>query len=123
MPSLPLALSQRNWPDTPASPKRTVEEAWRPPEKSVGEEVAAVMAPKLLVKVKGSAPAAPVASVPQENVPLVEALTSQLAALRPETKSAVVEAVPETVMAVVDANGNVEARVEVAVKMLATIPE
>ena len=59
----------------------------------------------------------PVASVPQEKVPLVEALTSQLAALRPETTSEVDEAVPEAVIAVVDANVKVEAIVvEVAVK-------
>ena len=47
-------------------------------------------------------PPPPVASVPQENTPLV-LFTSQLAALRPETTREVVEAVPETVSAVVEA--------------------
>src|SRR3990167_636448 len=44
-------------------------------------------------------PPPPVASVPQENTPLVSAFTSQLAALSAETVRLVVEAVPLTVRA------------------------
>ena len=43
------------------------------------------------------------ASVPQDTTPVTEALRSQAAALSPETMRAVVEAVPETVSAVVEA--------------------
>src|SRR3989344_1328250 len=103
---MPLILAFANW---------LVELAWRPFWNQTVEEVAAVMAPKLLVKVNGSEPA-PVASVPQERTPVVLDFTSQLALLRPETMRAVVEAVPETVIAVVEAYGKVEAVEVVAVK-------
>src|SRR3989344_8397254 len=59
------------------------------------------------VGVKGKELPDPVESVPQESVPLVEALTSQSAALRPETMRAVVEAVEETERLVVVALSNV----------------
>lgn len=49
------------------------------------------------------------ASVPHERMPAADALTSQAAAFSPETVRLVVLAVPETVMAVVDANGNCDA--------------
>ena len=68
------------------------------------------------VGVKGKELPDPVESVPQESVPLVEALTSQSAALRPETIREVEEAVPEAVIIVVDAYGKTLAVVVVAVK-------
>lgn len=88
----------------------------------MGVEVEFAAAPKLVVGVKGKA--APVASVPQEKIPFVSAFTSQLAALRAETVRLVEDAVPETVSAVVEAYGKVEAaRVEVATNVGAvTIP-
>ena len=49
------------------------------------------------------------ASVPHESTPEVLAFTSQFAALRPETTSDVLLAVPLAVMAVVEAKGNREA--------------
>ena len=63
------------------------------------------------VGVKGKELPDPVESVPQESVPLVEALTSQSAALRPETMSAVVEAVLE-----------IERLVEIALSKTAVVP-
>jgi hypothetical protein len=51
----------------------------------------------------------PVASVPQDKTPAAEALTSQAAAFNAETVRLVVLAVPLTVIAVDDANGNCDA--------------
>ena len=83
--------------------KREVEEAKRPLCAKSAVEVAEVLTPKFSVGVKGKEAPLPVASVPQERTPCVSALTSQDAALRPETMRAVVEAVPETASAVVEA--------------------
>ena len=47
-------------------------------------------------------PPPPVASVPQENTPFVSDFTSQLAVFKAETIKLVVDAVPETVKAVVE---------------------
>ena len=72
--------------------------------------VAEVEVPKLLPGVKGYAKLSPT-SVPHDKTPLVDALTSQAAALRPETTREVEDAVPEAVIAVVEANGKVFAPV------------
>ena len=68
-------------------------------------EVELAVAEKLDVVVYGKANPLPVASVPQENTPVALALTSQLAALSPETVRAEVEAAPlsNTVKSVVEA--------------------
>ena len=71
----------------------------------------------------------PVSDPPPQAEPVFEIVPFVLKVAQPavppaeETVRFVVLAVPETVMAVVEANGKVEARVEVAVKMLATTPE
>jgi hypothetical protein len=51
-PKFPVEPSKRKF-ETPELPKRTVVDAWRPPEKSAGDDVAAVMALKLLSHVNG----------------------------------------------------------------------
>ncbi len=68
--------------------------------KVTGFDVAAVMAPKFVLKVNGSAPAV-VASVPHERTPDADAFTSQDALFKLETISCDVEAVPETARFVV----------------------
>ena len=55
-PSSPLLLSQVNCEGVPAAPKRTVEEAVRPPEKAIRVEVALAATPKCVgTGVKGQA--------------------------------------------------------------------
>ena len=81
----------------------------------------ALIAPKV-VDVQAKVPV----SVPHERTPVALAFTSQDAALRLETIRSVVDAVPETVIAVVDAYGRIDALVDVdtnlpARKMLPSI--
>ena len=101
MPRLPTLLSKKNCARPPA-PNRIVEDANRPPWSCNAVVVACTaVAPKLL-GVNGHNALPPVASTPQERTPFVD-FTSQLAAFNPETTSAVVDAVPEMVSAVVEA--------------------
>jgi hypothetical protein len=74
----------------------TVDEAKSWPVVQRDEEVAAESVLKVLLQVKGSAPAM-VESVPQYMRPVVSDLTSQAAALRLDTMSPVEEAVPSRV--------------------------
>ena len=96
-PRFPVAPSNTNG-EIPAFPNRTVLDAYNPPWSCSAVVVA-------LVTVEAYEPGVKLnpafASVPQESIPAVDALTSQLAALRFETTSAVVLAVPVTAMLVV----------------------
>ena len=76
--------------------KTEVDDAKIPLLAQRAEVVAAAVTPKFSSQVKGLPPAL-VASVPQESLPLVSALTSQEAALRPETIIPVEDAVPRSV--------------------------
>ena len=113
MPNRPSDESKRNCVPL-AAPNRTVEDAKRLPEKKVGELVAAVRAPKCDWKVK-SAPPEPVphATPVFESVPLLENVAQPAVPPAEETTRFVVEAVPETVMAVEDAYGIVWSAVNV----------
>ena len=94
------------------------------PRRKSGVEVALVVVPKWVVGIHANVPEPEPQAVPVfEMSPVVENVAQPAVPPAEETVRFVVLAVPETVMAVVDANGNVEARVEVAVKMLATTPE
>lgn len=67
-------------------------EVRNPPPTLIFEVVALYVEPKMVSGVHAKVPV----SEPQENVPLVEAFTSQEAELRPETMRLVEEAMPET---------------------------
>ena len=54
IPTLPTLPSKKSG-DTPALPKRTVEDAWNPPERRMGVPVELVTAPKFVVVVQGNA--------------------------------------------------------------------
>jgi hypothetical protein len=71
-------------------------------------DVAFTATPLYVSGVQAKAAPLPSLSVPQEKIPVVDAFTSQSAALSPETTRSVVEAVPETVSAVEDAYGAVK---------------
>ena len=85
------------------------------------DEVAAVIAELIVRKVKSLPPPAPCASVPQKREPPVVDLTSQSAALRPETMSEVEEA-SEAVIIVVEAYSKREVE-EAKIPFLAQIGE
>jgi len=106
IPSSPALESHRNCPATPALPKRTVDEAKSPAYAPIGSvEVPATVSPKFVAKVKSEPPPAPVpqATPVFDIVPFAENVAHPAVPPADETMRFVVDAVPETVMAVDDA--------------------
>src|SRR3989344_4724727 len=96
-PRFPTAPSKKNC-ERPALPKRTVEEAFKPPRSERAVEVALVLTPKLFVGVKEKVPLPEPQAVPVfEIVPFVEKVAQPAAPPAEETMRLVVEAVPEMV--------------------------
>ena len=93
-PRLPTVESKKNC-ETPALPKRTVDDALRPDFAKMIEEVAALMTPKLLSQVKGAAPVAePQAEPVFDMSPIAENVAHPGVPPAEETMRLVVEARP-----------------------------
>src|SRR3989344_1718909 len=112
-PKFPVEESKRN-PPTPAFPNRTVEDAFSPPRSESAVEVALVFTPKFTVGVHENVPLPEPQAVPVlEMRPVTENCAQPVLPPALETRRSVVEAVPETVRAVVEAYRKIDAVVEV----------
>ena len=99
-PRFPTEPSKKK-PATPAFPKRTVDDALRPPKSERAVEVALVFTPKLLVGVQANEPLPPQALPVLEMTPVAEKVAHPAAPPALETMRLVVEAVPVTASALV----------------------
>src|SRR3989344_1193767 len=102
-PRFPTAPSKKNC-ERPALPKRTVEEALRPPRSERAVEVALVLTPKFVVGVHEKVPEPEPQAVPVlEMVPMVLNVAQPAEPPAEETIKFVVDAVPVIVRAVEEA--------------------